>query len=60
MDQDTNEWKAFIMKANQLFRATLHPAAAALPVEGALPPRGCGSISGRLRGIGRWGGRPRS
>jgi thiol-disulfide isomerase/thioredoxin len=40
MDHDTNEWKAFIMKANQLFRATIHPAAAALPVEGALPSLG--------------------
>ena len=37
MDQDTNEWKALIMKANQLFRATIHPAAAALPIEGELP-----------------------
>src|SRR5262245_25846803 len=37
MDQDTNEWKAFIMKANQLFRATIHPAAATLPIEGTLP-----------------------
>jgi thiol-disulfide isomerase/thioredoxin len=40
MDQDTNEWKAFIMKANQLFRARIHPAAAALPVEGVLPSLG--------------------
>jgi thiol-disulfide isomerase/thioredoxin len=40
MDQDTNEWQAVIRKANQLFRATLHPAAAALPVEGAFPPLG--------------------
>jgi thiol-disulfide isomerase/thioredoxin len=40
MDQDTNEWKALIRKANQLFRATLHPAAAALPIEGALPSLG--------------------
>jgi thiol-disulfide isomerase/thioredoxin len=40
MDQDTNEWQALIRKANQLFRATLHPAAAALPVEGALPSLG--------------------
>jgi len=37
MDQDTNEWKALIMKANQLFRATIHPTAAALPIEGELP-----------------------
>jgi thiol-disulfide isomerase/thioredoxin len=40
MDQDTNEWKALIMKANQLFRATIHPAAAALPVEGVMPSLG--------------------
>jgi thiol-disulfide isomerase/thioredoxin len=40
MDQDTNEWKALIMKANQLFRATLHPAAAELPIEGAMPSLG--------------------
>ncbi len=40
MDQDTKEWKAFIMKANQLFRATIHPAAAELPIEGVLPSLG--------------------
>ncbi len=40
MDQDTNEWQALIRKANQLFRATIHPAAAALPVEGVLPSLG--------------------
>jgi thiol-disulfide isomerase/thioredoxin len=40
MNQETNEWKALIRKANQLFRATLHPAAAALPVEGVLPSLG--------------------
>src|SRR5262245_38303494 len=40
MDQETNEWKALIRNANQLFRATIHPAAAALPVEGALPSLG--------------------
>ncbi len=37
MNQETNEWQALIMKANQLFRATMHPAAAELPIEGALP-----------------------
>ena len=37
MEQDSNEWKAFIKKANQLFRATIHPAAAPLPVEGRFP-----------------------
>ncbi len=40
MDPDTNEWKALIMKANQLFRATIHPAAAPLPVEGEFPSLG--------------------
>ena len=40
MDQDPNEWKAFIRKANQLFRGTIHPAAAELPVEGELPALG--------------------
>jgi thiol-disulfide isomerase/thioredoxin len=37
MDRDTSEWKAFITRANQLFRATMHPAAAQLPVEGRIP-----------------------
>jgi len=37
MDQDANEWKTFLTKANQLFRATMHPAAAQLPIEGELP-----------------------
>src|SRR5580765_2921036 len=37
MNQETNEWQALIVKANLLFRATMHPAAAALPIEGALP-----------------------
>jgi thiol-disulfide isomerase/thioredoxin len=37
MDQEANEWKTFLMKANQLFRATMHPAAVQLPVEGSLP-----------------------
>src|SRR5262245_15804826 len=40
MDQETNEWQALIRKANQLFRATIHPAAAALPIEGAFPSLG--------------------
>jgi thiol-disulfide isomerase/thioredoxin len=40
MNQDTNEWKALIKKANQLFRATMHPAAAELPIEGAMPAFG--------------------
>jgi thiol-disulfide isomerase/thioredoxin len=37
MDQDTTEWKAFITRANQLFRAKMHPATAQLPIEGELP-----------------------
>jgi thiol-disulfide isomerase/thioredoxin len=37
MDQDTAEWKTFITRANHLFRATMHPAAAQLPIEGMLP-----------------------
>jgi thiol-disulfide isomerase/thioredoxin len=40
MNQETNEWQALIRKANQLFRATIHPAAAALPIEGVLPSLG--------------------
>jgi thiol-disulfide isomerase/thioredoxin len=37
MDQEANEWKTFLTRANQLFRATTHPAAVQLPVEGSLP-----------------------
>jgi hypothetical protein len=40
MNQATNEWQAFLRNATQLFRATIHPAAAALPVEGVLPSLG--------------------
>jgi thiol-disulfide isomerase/thioredoxin len=40
VDQDANEWKAFIVRANRLFRATIHPAAAQLPIEGELPSLG--------------------
>src|SRR3954454_3159639 len=43
MDQQTHDWKVLIMKANQLFRATLHPAAAELPIEGRLPSLGGGT-----------------
>jgi thioredoxin family protein len=41
MDQDTNEWKAFVTKANQLLRATIHPAAMQLdkPHSYAVPER---------------------
>jgi thiol-disulfide isomerase/thioredoxin len=37
MDRDANEWKTFLRRANQLLRATTHPAAVQLPVEGTLP-----------------------
>ena len=37
MDQNKNEWKAFFRKANQLFRATVHPAVTELPIEGDFP-----------------------
>jgi len=37
MSQDTTEWKTFLTRANQLFRATTHPAAVQLPVEGRMP-----------------------
>src|SRR4029453_10963738 len=36
MDQDADGWKTLLTRANQLFRATTHPAAE-LPVEGHLP-----------------------
>jgi thiol-disulfide isomerase/thioredoxin len=40
MNQETNEWKALIRKANQLFRATTHPGAVELPIEGVFPSLG--------------------
>jgi thiol-disulfide isomerase/thioredoxin len=40
MDQDATERETFITRANQLFHATMHPAAAQLPVEGSLPSLG--------------------
>jgi hypothetical protein len=36
MDQDATGWKTLLTRANQLFRATTHPAAL-LPVEGRMP-----------------------
>jgi thiol-disulfide isomerase/thioredoxin len=36
MDQDASGWKTLLTRANQLFRATIHPAAL-LPVEGRMP-----------------------
>jgi thiol-disulfide isomerase/thioredoxin len=40
MDQDPNERTTFITRANRLFRASMHPAAAQMPVEGSLPSLG--------------------
>ena len=37
MDKDANEWKTLLTRASQLLRATTHPAAVQLPVEGSLP-----------------------
>jgi thiol-disulfide isomerase/thioredoxin len=37
MTQDANEWKTLFTRASQLLRATTHPAAVRLPVEGLLP-----------------------
>ena len=37
MDQDANEWKPLFRRANQLLRATTHPAVVKLPVEGTMP-----------------------
>jgi thiol-disulfide isomerase/thioredoxin len=49
MDQDGSERETFITRANRLFRATMHPAAAQLPVEGSMPP---------LTGATEWLGSP--
>jgi thiol-disulfide isomerase/thioredoxin len=37
MAQDTSEWKTLFTRANRLLRATTHPAAVQLPVEGRMP-----------------------
>jgi thiol-disulfide isomerase/thioredoxin len=37
MDEEPSEWKEFLTRANQLFRATMHPAGVQLPVEGRMP-----------------------
>jgi thiol-disulfide isomerase/thioredoxin len=37
MDQEASEWTTFLRRANQLFRATTHPAGVQLPVEGRMP-----------------------
>jgi thiol-disulfide isomerase/thioredoxin len=40
MDQDPSDRDTFVTRANRLFRATLHPAAAQMPSEGELPSLG--------------------
>jgi thiol-disulfide isomerase/thioredoxin len=40
MAQEASEWKTLFRRADQLFRATTHPAAVRLPVEGELPSLG--------------------
>jgi thiol-disulfide isomerase/thioredoxin len=37
MDQDATRWTRFLSSTDRLFRATMHPAAAELPVEGSMP-----------------------
>jgi thiol-disulfide isomerase/thioredoxin len=37
MDHDPTELETFITRTNRLFRATMHPAAAQLPIEGRMP-----------------------
>ena len=37
MAEDTSLWTRFQSDTNRLFRATMHPAAAQLPVEGSMP-----------------------
>jgi thiol-disulfide isomerase/thioredoxin len=37
MNENANEWKTLFNRASQLLRATTHPAAVQLPVEGLLP-----------------------
>src|SRR5215211_7177476 len=37
MDQEATPWKTVLRSADRLFRATTHPAAVQLPVEGSLP-----------------------
>ena len=36
MDQETTPWRTVLRSADRLFRATTHPAAVQLPVEGSL------------------------
>jgi thiol-disulfide isomerase/thioredoxin len=37
MDQDPTELETFLTRTSRLFRATMHPAAAQLPIEGRMP-----------------------
>jgi thiol-disulfide isomerase/thioredoxin len=37
MDHDPTELETFLTRTNRLFRATMHPAAAQLPIEGRMP-----------------------
>jgi thiol-disulfide isomerase/thioredoxin len=37
MDQDPTGLETFLTRTNRLFRATMHPAAAQLPIEGRMP-----------------------
>jgi thiol-disulfide isomerase/thioredoxin len=37
MDHDPTKLETFITRTNRLFRATMHPAAAQLPIEGRMP-----------------------
>ncbi len=59
MAQATSEWQAFLTKANQFFRSTIHPGAAELPVEGVLPALG-GATQIVQRGDGCRGNRGRA
>ena len=49
MTQDANEWRTLFKRANQLLRATTHPAAVQLPVEGSLP-----SLAGATQWLNLW------
>ena len=40
MNQEANEWTTLLRRANQLFRATTHPAVVQLPVEATMPALG--------------------
>ena len=44
MDQEVTPWRTVLRSADRLFRATTHPAAVQLPVEGSLP-----SLAGATR-----------